>query len=73
MSNAEELVTTADAAKITTLAVSTLEGLRVRGGGPPFIKLGRRVVYSRNDLLTFARGNVRKSTSDPGSPVEAVA
>jgi len=63
----EELVTTAEAARITTLAVSTLEGMRIRGGGPRYIKLGRRVVYRRSDLLAFAANNLRKSTSDAGA------
>ena len=67
MQDAQEFLTTADAAKITTLAVSTLEGMRVRGEGPPYLKLGRRVVYAKSDLLAFAFGNRRKSTSDPGA------
>lgn len=67
----EEFLTTAGASKITTLAISTLEGLRVRGGGPPFAKLGRRVVYRRSDLLAFAANNLRKSTSDPGESLDS--
>ncbi|MGA2491512.1 MAG: helix-turn-helix domain-containing protein [Roseiarcus sp.] len=67
MNRDDELVTTADAAKITTLAISTLEGMRVRGEGPPFLKIGRRVAYSRGDLLAFALRDRRKSTSDPGA------
>jgi hypothetical protein len=66
-SQSDEFLTTADAAKITTLAISTLEGMRIRGEGPPFLKLGRRVVYSKADLLAFAFGNRRKSTSDPAA------
>jgi hypothetical protein len=64
----EEFLTTCEAAKITTLAISTLEGMRIRGGGPPFVKMGRRrVVYRRSDLLAFAAKNLRKSTSDAGA------
>ena len=73
MARDEELVTTADAAKITTLAISTLEGMRVRGDGPPFQKIGRRVVYLREDLLAFALRDRRKSTSDAGTTAAAVA
>ena len=69
----EEFLTTAGAAKITTLAISTLEGLRIRGGGPPFVKLGRRVVYRRSDLLAFASGNLRRSTSDVGADLDGPA
>ena len=73
MDHSELFVTTADAAKITTLAVSTLENMRVRGGGPPFVKLGRRVVYRRSDLLAYAAGNLRQSTSDTGALVDGSA
>ncbi len=63
----DDLVNTAEASKITTLAVSTLETLRCRGGGPPFYKISRRVVYRRSDLLAFACGaGLRASTSDVG-------
>lgn len=34
----------------TGLSESHLEKLRVYGGGPPFLKLGRRVVYDRGDI-----------------------
>ena len=73
MDQDDQFVTTADAAKITTLAISTLEGMRVRGGGPLFIKLGRRVVYRRSDLLAFALSHRHKSTSDNGAPAAASA
>jgi helix-turn-helix protein len=64
----DDLVNTAEASKITTLAVSTLETLRCRGGGPPYYKISRRVVYRRADLLAFAcGGGLLTSTSDRAS------
>lgn len=50
------------------LSPATLTTMRTRGGGPPFVKLGRRVVYRRSDLDTWLAKRVRKSTSDPGNP-----
>ena len=44
----------------------TLEGWRVRGGGPRFIKVGRRVVYRRRDLDEWLAARERASTSDRG-------
>ena len=44
----------------------TLEGWRVRGGGPRFLKIGRRVVYRRRDLDAWLAARERASTSDPG-------
>jgi hypothetical protein len=41
---------TAAAAKLTGLAVATLAKLRCTGGGPAYLKLGRKVVYRASDL-----------------------
>jgi len=48
------------------LSPATLETLRIRGGGPTFSKLGRRVVYQREDLDGWLAERKRRSTSDPG-------
>jgi predicted DNA-binding transcriptional regulator AlpA len=57
---------TLHAATYLGLSPKTLETLRTRGGGPPFLKLGRRVVYRKADLDTWLAARVRRSTSDPG-------
>lgn len=36
------------------IATATLRKLRCVGGGPSFHRFGRRVVYSRTDLLNWA-------------------
>jgi hypothetical protein len=46
--------------------VRTLEGLRLRGGEPPYVKLFRSVRYRRGDGLAWAAGKLRRSTSDRG-------
>lgn len=48
------------------LSVSTLNKLRVFGGGPVFLKLGRRVVYHLADLDAWLATKRRRSTSDHG-------
>lgn len=48
------------------ISSKTLERWRVEGRGPSFRKLGRRVVYSRDDLLAWAEQQRRTSTSDSG-------
>lgn len=55
-----------DAAKYTGLSVSTLNKLRVFGGGPVFLKLGRRVAYDVADLERWLETKRRRSTSDAG-------
>jgi hypothetical protein len=43
----------AAAATFTGLAVATLAKLRCIGGGPEYLKLGRKVVYRRSDLANW--------------------
>lgn len=62
----QALVTTAGAARLCGLSPRTLEKLRLAGGGPPFVKLGRAVRYDANDLRDWIDNNRRRSTSDPG-------
>lgn len=59
-------VSVAGAADYTGLSTSTLNKLRVFGGGPPFLKLGRRVVYDPADLDAWMAERRRRSTSDIG-------
>jgi hypothetical protein len=57
------------AADYLGLSPATLETLRSRGGGPAFLKLGRRVVYQREDLDKWLAERRRTSTSDSGQSV----
>jgi len=61
--------TTPLAAEYLGLSPATLETMRVRGGGPVFVKLGRRVVYRREDLDSWLEERRRTSTSDAGEGV----
>lgn len=58
---------TNDAAIYVGAAKSTLEKLRLFGGGPVFSKLGRTVVYDLADLDAWVSSNRRRSTCDNGS------
>ena len=51
------------AARRLGLSVSTLEKLRVTGGGPAYLKLGRRVVYEASDLDAWKAARRTHSTS----------
>jgi excisionase family DNA binding protein len=51
-----ELLTVADVAAMTRLSVGTLRNWRHTGsGGPPSVKLGRRVLYRRADVETWLK------------------
>ena len=56
----------ADAAAFMNLSERTLEAYRVKGGGPPYYKLGRRVCYKIGDLVEWVEGQRRTSTSQVG-------
>lgn len=57
---------TAEAAAYCGSSASTFEKLRITGGGPPYSKIGRRVVYRVEDLDAWLAANQRRSTSDTG-------
>lgn len=58
---------TNEAARIIGCARKTLENDRVRGGGPPYYKIGRAVRYEINELMAWMQSKKRTSTSDSGS------
>jgi len=66
MDTLHDLNTTEEAASYLRLQRQTLEAWRLRGTGPAFLKLGRRVVYRREALERFMAERERTSTSDPG-------
>ncbi len=60
----DEAVDEAEASRITCTPKATLQTKRVRGGGPPFTKIGKRVSYIRRDLFGWLAAGRRTSTSD---------
>lgn len=62
-----ELLSTQEAARILGRKQQTLRLWRVRGGGPPYVKMmGRygRVAYRRVDLETWITERIYSSTSE---------
>lgn len=58
-----ETLSTEEAGEYLHLSPKTLETMRSRGGGPPYVKLGRRVLYRKRDLEEWLASKVRLSTS----------
>lgn len=54
-------VDTEGASRHIGLAVSTLEKLRVSGGGPWYVKLGRAVRYRISDLEEYSRSGFART------------
>jgi hypothetical protein len=59
------LLTAREAAVWLRLSLRSLERLRLVGGGPVYVKAGRRVLYRQADLDTWIASRVRASTSEP--------
>ena len=55
-----------DAANYIGFGKSTVEKLRLIGGGPPYIKAGKIVLYDVDDLDAWLAARRRTSTSDQG-------
>ena len=55
-----------DAAEYLGLATQTLAKMRWSGDSPPFFKVGRRVLYEKEELDAWLAQRKRTSTSDSG-------
>ncbi len=60
----KRLHTVKEAAAYLRCGVSTLNKLRVSGGGPRYTKLSARVLYDMSDLDQWVDDNKRGSTSE---------
>ena len=63
---ADEFMDTKTAAKIVFFSPASLASMRVRGNGPVFYRLGRRILYKKADLLAWREARKFSSTSDSG-------
>jgi predicted DNA-binding transcriptional regulator AlpA len=61
--NFERLLTPKEAAHFLRVSLSWLAKARMRGDGPPYIKLGRSIRYSETAVLQWMRAHQRLSTS----------
>lgn len=61
---APRMLRTPEAAAYCGSSASTFEKLRLTGGGPRYVKLGRRVVYDPADLDAWLASKRRQSTSE---------
>jgi excisionase family DNA binding protein len=58
------LLTQQEAAEATRLSPRTLERHRLAGTGPKFVRLGRRVLYRREDVEAWIASNICRSNSE---------
>ena len=60
----EPLLTAKDAADLLRLSPSWLAKARMRGDGPPYVKLGRSIRYTEKGIFQWMRSRQRFSTSE---------
>jgi predicted DNA-binding transcriptional regulator AlpA len=58
------LLTAAEAARVLKVSTSWLAKARMRGDGPPYIKVGRAIRYSEAAILQWMKSRQRLSTSE---------
>src|ERR1035437_1476622 len=66
ISSKPHVLTAKDAARYLGLAPQTLAKMRLDGSSPPYFKVGRRVLYSPEELDAWLALRRRRSTSDQG-------
>ncbi len=59
----QEYLSISQAGHFLHLAKGTLAKLRVRGDGPPFIKIGKTILYDKADLIEWLSARKFSSTS----------
>ena len=70
----EALLYPAEVAFLLGVSHRTLEAARLKGGGVPYIRLGRRCIrYRRRDVLAWIASRQRRSTSDRGPAADTPA
>lgn len=58
------LLTEKQLAERLSISSRTLQTDRQRGGGIPYLKIGRSVRYDRDDVVAYLNSRKRTSTSD---------
>jgi predicted DNA-binding transcriptional regulator AlpA len=64
MSELEPLLDETEISKLLGRSVATLQKDRLRGNGPPFIKVGRLVRYRPSGVRAWLDERIRQSTSE---------
>lgn len=58
------LLTPREAAKLLKVSLSWLAKARMRGDGPPYIRVGRSIRYAEAALIQWMKSRQRLSTSE---------
>lgn len=64
MQNVTDLLTEHEAAALRRQSVRTLQAERLKGGGCPFVRLGKSIRYRRADVLKYIEDRIFTSTTE---------
>ena len=64
LNGCDRMLTTKDAADLLRLSTSWLAKARMRGDGPPYVKLGGSIRYLESSLVRWMKVRQRLSTSE---------
>lgn len=62
--DAEDLLTVPEAAAFLRTSKSYLDKSRLTGDGPPFFRIGRKIIYSRRLLKRWLKDRQYRSTAE---------
>ena len=62
--DSERLIKPEEESQLLRVSLSWLAKARMRGDGPPYLKLGRSIRYTEAGILQWMRSRQRFSTSD---------
>jgi predicted DNA-binding transcriptional regulator AlpA len=61
----DRLINENEAATFIGYSIRALQGWRVKGGGPKFVKVSQRSIrYRRRDLIAWAESHLKSSTAE---------
>jgi predicted DNA-binding transcriptional regulator AlpA len=61
----DRLISERDAAAYLNVSMRTLQGWRLKGGGPHYVKAGTKSIrYRRRDLAAWVNAQIRTNTSE---------
>lgn len=63
----EKLIDDREVSKLTGIARKTLQNMRLKGGGPEFIKIGKNCRYRPSEIDNWLKANTRRTTSEGGN------
>jgi len=69
----ERLLSQSEVAELLGIAPRSLEGMRLKGTGCRFVRVGRLVRYRPADVAEWLASRTAASTSDPGQQRDAAA